>query len=250
MRMRKKRHGFERLAALSALFYKNDSDIWADIPECYAKKQPLCIEIGCGKGGFITGISKAQPDYNYLAVEKISDVIVCAAEKYAGDRGLGHLGHHGGWETPDGILYADGTVWDIPLEERGNVRFVLGDAAEVLSHLPENSVDTIYANFSDPWPKKGYADRRLTSPIFLKEYLRVLKPGGSLQFKTDNAVLFDYSLETIKESPFSLVFETEDLHNSPRASQNVMTEYEKNFSEKGVPIKALEAVKPIITDKE
>ena len=143
----------------------------------------------------------------------------------------------------DGTVYDGGQCWEIPVADRGNVRFTVGDAAEVLSHLPEGSVDAIYANFSDPWPKKGYADRRLTSPVFLKEYLRVLRPGGAFRFKTDNDVLFDYSLETIEASPFRMTFCTRDLHHSERAADNIMTEYERNFSEKGVLIKSLEAVK-------
>jgi len=243
MRMRKKRHGNERLEALDALFIHSQGEIWTDLPSHYEKDQPLRIEIGCGKGGFITGISQVQPEYNWLAVEKISDVMVCAVEKYAGDRGLGKLGYHGGWQAPDGTVYAGGESWDIPMVDRGNVRFTVGDAAEVLSHLPEGSVDAIYANFSDPWPKKGYADRRLTSPVFLKEYLRVLRPGGAFRFKTDNDVLFDYSLETIEASPFRMTFCTRDLHHSERAADNIMTEYERNFSEKGILIKSLEAVK-------
>ncbi|MBQ3176500.1 MAG: hypothetical protein IJB52_01645, partial [Clostridia bacterium] len=136
MRMRKKRHGNERLEALGALFVKEEGEVWTTLPSYYEKDQPLRIEIGCGKGGFITGISLAQPEYNWLAVEKISDVMVCAVEKYAGDRGLGKLGYHGGWQAPDGTVYKDGQCWDIPMDLRGNVRFAIGDAAEVLSHLP------------------------------------------------------------------------------------------------------------------
>lgn len=243
MRMRKKRYGNERLACLSPLVWQSDAEIWEELPACYAESRPLCVEIGCGKGGFITALSEKEPEYNYLAVEKITDVAVCAVEKYAEGRGLGHRAAHGGWQAPDGTVYPYGEMWDIPRELCGNVRFTVGDAAQILAHLPENSVQTIYANFSDPWPKKGYANRRLTSPVFLAAYLRVLIPGGTFRFKTDNDVLFAYSRETIAESPFTLTFCTEDLHHSARAETNIMTEYERNFSEKGVPIKALEARK-------
>ena len=101
----------------------------------------------------------------------------------------------------------------------------------------------IYANFSDPWPKKGYENRRLTSPAFLKEYIRVLAPDGKFVFKTDNDGLFEYSLETVGASELDLIYHTFDLHASERAETNIMTEYERNFSEKGVKIKMLEAVK-------
>ena len=244
MRMRKKRYGNERLACLSTLVWQSVAEIWDDLPCAYEEEQPLCIEIGCGKGGFITALSEREPEHNFLAVEKITDVAVCAVEKYAEGRGLGHKAPHGGWQALDGTVYPYGEIWNIPTAMAGNVRFTVGDAAQILSHLPENSVTTIYANFSDPWPKKGYANRRLTSPVFLAAYLRVLKPGGMFRFKTDNDVLFDYSRETIAESPFEVAFVTEDLHHSERAETNIMTEYERNFSEKGVQIKSIEARKP------
>ena len=247
--MRKKRYGNERLACLSSLVWQSDNEIWEDLPRAYAVAQPLCLEIGCGKGGFITALSQKETEYNYLAVEKITDVAVCAIEKYAEGIGLGHKATHGGWQAPDGVVYPYGETWDIPIGLRGNVRFTIGDAAQILSHLPENSVACIYANFSDPWPKKGYANRRLTSPVFLAAYLRVLKPGGLFRFKTDNDLLFAYSRETLAASPFTLTFCTEDLHHSERAETNIMTEYERNFSEKGVHIKALEAQKPLVYNR-
>ncbi len=243
MRMRKKRHGSERLQALSALFYVGEGDIWEDIGRIYEKEQPLALEIGCGKGDFITALSARDRDYNYLAVEKIADVAVCAAEKYARSRDLGDMAPNGGWKAPDGEIYKDGAAWDIPMEMRGNVRFTVDDAMNVLGHLPDGSVAVIYANFSDPWPKKGYENRRLTSPAFLKEYIRVLAPGGRFVFKTDNDGLFEYSLETVEASDLSMLYHTFDLHASDRAGNNIMTEYERNFSEKGVKIKMLEAEK-------
>lgn len=243
MRMRKKRHGSERVQALSSLYYKGEGEIWSDIDKFYYKEQPLALEIGCGKGDFITGLSARDTEYNYIAVEKIADVSVCAAEKYARSRNLGDMAPNGGWKAPDGQIYKDGAAWDIPLERRGNVRFVVDDAMNVLSHLPDGCVSVIYANFSDPWPKKGYENRRLTSPAFLKEYVRVLSDGGRFVFKTDNDGLFEYSLETVDASPLKLVYKTFDLHASDRAEGNIMTEYERNFSDKGVKIKMLEAVK-------
>lgn len=241
--MRKKRHGSERVQALSSLYYEGKEELWADIDKIYAKEQPVALEIGCGKGDFITKLSARNTEYNYIAVEKIADVSVCAAEKYARSRNLGDMAPNGGWKAPDGQIYKDGDAWDIPLELRGNVRFVIDDAMNVLGHLPHGSVSVIYANFSDPWPKKGYENRRLTSPAFLKEYARVLSDGGRLVFKTDNDVLFEYSLETVEASSLKLVYKTFDLHASDRAGTNIMTEYERNFSEKGVKIKMLEAVK-------
>ena len=243
MRMRKKKHGGERLSALSALLCTDPAQIRPDPRAVFVGEPPLCLEIGCGKGDFITQLSLREPAFGYYAMEKVDDVLGAAVEKYAASRSLGHLAPNGGWMNPEGELFRGGASWDIPMERRGNVRFLSGDAKNLPEYFPENTFEKIFANFSDPWPKKGYANRRLTSPVFLAAYLRVLIPGGTFRFKTDNDVLFAYSRETIAESPFTLTFCTEDLHHSARAETNIMTEYERNFSEKGVPIKALEARK-------
>ncbi len=241
MRMRKKKHGSDRLTALSALHCAVGADGKAVLPE---DGRPLCLEIGCGKGDFVCALSRRCPETNYIAVEKVTDVLVVAVEKYASERGLGKLAPNGGWLSPDGTVYKDGAVWNIPREERGNVRFLPGDAKLLPELFPDSVFDRIYVNFCDPWPKKGYADRRLTAPGFLKEYIRILKPGGTFCFKTDNEGLFEYSKETVAAAGFEIVFLTDDLHESERAADNIMTEYERNFSEKGVKIHALDGVSP------
>ena len=97
-------------------------------------------------------------------------------------------------------------------------------------------MDILYLNFSDPWPKAGHAKRRLTHRNYLAKYKKLLKEGGLLIFKTDNAGLFDFSLEEFEAFGLEMLWQTRDLHNSERAATNVMTEYEKNFSEKGFSI--------------
>lgn len=242
MRMRKKRRGEERLRALSALFV-TEEDCKASLEGVFDATRPLRLEIGCGKGEFIRKLSKRDPDYNYIAVERVGDVIVIAAEKYAEDRDLGCLDYHGGWRSPDGIVYKN-ERWDIPLESRGNVRFLNCDAAELDHMFSSGAFDAVYANFSDPWTKNGYTSRRLTHPDFLKQYERLLREGGSFTFKTDNTELFDFSLEAVRREPcFDIVFETRDLHRSARAECNIVTEYERNFSSQGIPINCFEAVK-------
>ena len=105
MRMKKKRHGGERLSLLSALTTQNPSELVKNVEAEYANSNPLRIEIGCGKGDFVRGKSVQEKDYNYLAIEKIADVCTLAVENYATSRGLGNLAPNGGWMTPDGVKY-------------------------------------------------------------------------------------------------------------------------------------------------
>lgn len=240
MRMRKKKNGAKRIENLSALFI-NCNENSAEIDGIFSEDRPLRIEIGCGKGDFVCGISVSEPDFNYIALERVSDVIMSAVEKYAGSKGLGSLDDHGAWVAPDGTKY-DGERYNIAVEDRGNVRFLCGEAKKFLSLLPDSCVESIYTNFSDPWPKKGYTSRRLTHSDFLKEYARVLIPGGMLKLKTDNDSFFDYSLESIGESEFEIVSYTRDLDSSEEfAKGNIETEYERNFKSQGVKIKAIKA---------
>ena len=240
MRMKKKRHGTERIALLSALVAKNPTELVNNVAETYGNNAPLRVEIGCGKGDFIRGKSVQEPDCNYLAIEKISDVCTVATEKYAVSRGLGQMAFQGGWQKPDGTVYPlGGEEVDFSDLDIGNVRFAVGDASNILADFPDNSVDAIYINFCDPWGKKGYAKRRLTHIGFLDMYSRILIPGGKIHFKTDNRELFDFSLEQVEISKFDLEYKTYDLHASDMNSQNIETEYERNFTEKGFKINML-----------
>ena len=203
MRARKKKHGAERLEAVSDLFTKK--------PIIDPAKKTY-LEIGCGKGKFIIENAEKNPDVNYIAVEKVSDVILLAAEK-AKAKGL------------------------------TNVKFMICDAKGLADIFDPDSIDLIYLNFSDPWPKAGHYKRRLTYKNFLEVYKKILKDDGAIFFKTDNAGLFEFSLEQFAENGWTLKNVTYDLHNSPFAEDNIMTEYEKNFSEKGFNIHRLEAWK-------
>ena len=240
MRMKKKKYGHERLNLLGNLLVSDVEDFIENMDEIFAEKKPLRIEIGCGKGDFICGKSVQEPEYNYLAIEKILDVCVLAVENYAKSRNLGTLATNGGWETQDGTVYPLGSESvAFEKEELGNVRFTIGDAKELLTHIPDSSVESIFINFCDPWSKKGHTKRRLTYIEFLKMYSRILVPGGKIFFKTDNRPLFDFSLEEVEKSPFALEYHTFDLHNSDMNGVNIKTEYERNFSAKGFSINML-----------
>ncbi len=211
MRARKKKHATERIAACAHLLI-TDTEALAKNPQSFfAKEQPLHLEIGCGKGSFACGIAAAHPDVNFIAMERVADVACLALEK----------AERSAAERPD------------------NLRFLIGNAENLTEWLPAHSVDCLYLNFSDPWHKARHAKRRLTHRDFLARYREVLKPGGVLRLKTDNVNLFDFSLEEFTALGLQMTDLTRDLHNSPLAKGNIMTEYEKNFSEKGFPIHAV-----------
>lgn len=177
-----------------------------EIASLFPVKQPLFIEIGMGKGQFITTLAKLHPEINYIGIEKYSSVLVRAIEKQ--------------------------TELELP-----NLKFIRMDAENINDVFDENEVDGIYLNFSDPWPKDRHAKRRLTSRQFFARYEKLLKPEGKIQFKTDNANLFDFSLEEVDATNFKAAEISYDLHNSEWNEGNIMTEYEEKFSAKGNPIK-------------
>ena len=211
MRARKKKHAGERIAACAHLLIA-DPMILAEDPQApFPERRPLHLEIGCGKGSFACGLAAARPDINLIAMERVPDVTCLALEKAVREAD----------SRPD------------------NLRFLIGNAENLTDWFPPHSVDCLYLNFSDPWPKARHEKRRLTHRLFLERYKTVLKKGGVLRFKTDNAGLFDFSLAEFAAAGLSVRDVTRDLHNSPQNEGNIMTEYEKNFSEKGFPIHAV-----------
>lgn len=209
MRMRKKKHGEERINACAELRICEPEILLSELASVFPVSQPIHLEIGCGKGKFACDMAKKYKDINFIAIEKVPDVCCVALEKAMEQR---------------------------ELRERDNLRFIIGDAKTLDCSFPAASLDCIYLNFSDPWPKKGHSKRRLTYRSFLEIYKKLLKPDGILKFKTDNAGLFDFSLEEFSAVGASVIWQTRDLHSSENAEENVMTEYEKNFSEKGFSI--------------
>ena len=205
MRMRRKKHGAERIAACAEILIENPATPAVSPQVYFTEEKPICLEIGCGKGDFAVGMSAKHPGENWIAMERVPDVACLALEK-----AMNHKD-----ERPD------------------NLRFLIGDARNLTDWFLPHSVDSIYLNFSDPWPKKGYAKRRLTHEGFLELYRSVLREGGMLYLKTDNEGLFDFSLEQFAICGLEIVWQTRDLHASEKAEDNVMTEYERNFSAKG-----------------
>ena len=216
MRMRKKKHSAQRLAACSEYLYIHEGEPLTDPSrEIFSRPgTPLYLEIGAGKGGFAVGMVKQHTDVSYLAMERVGDCVVLAAER----------------AKTEGV--AD------------RLRFITETADNLTRILAPGTVDAIFLNFSDPWSKKGYAKRRLTHRRYLAVYMSLLKDGGILRFKTDNVGLFDFSLEEIEAVGLKPVKLTRDLHASEWSACNVVTEYEANFSSQGININMVEVVKP------
>ena len=183
---------------------------WSQI---FGNNNPVHIEIGMGKGRFITTLASMHPDINYVGIEKYSSVLLRAVEKQ------------------DELC--------LP-----NLRFIRMDAENITSVFGKEEVDRIYLNFSDPWPKDRHAKRRLTSRQFFARYDEILKSNGRVEFKTDNRPLFDFSVEEVNEAGWKLSVCTYDLHNDEKLMEgNVMTEYEERFSSQGNPICKLVAIR-------
>ena len=205
MRMRRKKHGAERIAACAEILIAGPMSADVDPVDYFEANAPVHLEIGCGKGDFAVGMAAKNPDCNFIAMERVPDVACLALEKAMRCKDT----------RPD------------------NLRFVIGDAQNLGDWIKPHSIDCIYLNFSDPWPKKGYAKRRLTHRGFLELYRGLLREGGMLKLKTDNEGLFSFSLEEFEAAGLTVEWKTSDLHASEKAGDNVMTEYEFRFSEMG-----------------
>ncbi|TFD98275.1 tRNA (guanosine(46)-N7)-methyltransferase TrmB [Jeotgalibacillus salarius] len=172
--------------------------------DVFGNNHELHIEVGSGKGRFITEMAKLHPDINYIAIELSESIALSALEC---------------------MIEAD-----VP-----NVRLLTINAEILNDVFDKGEVDRVYLNFSDPWPKNRHEKRRLTFKKFLDLYKTVLPENGEIHFKTDNRGLFEYSLESFSAYGLLLTYVSLDLHNSEYEG-NVMTEYEEKFSSMGQPI--------------
>ncbi len=218
--MRKKKYLNERLESVSDYLYiMNTQDRnfntailekeYIDFENWFQNKNPIYLEIGCGKGKFACEYAKAHPNVNIIAVEKSANVIVIACET-AKQMGL------------------------------TNLKFITGSAEYLERFIPEKTISGIFLNFSCPFPKKAYATHRLTHARFLEIYKRLLCDGAEIHQKTDNMHFFEFSLEQFSSCGFALKNVSLDLHNSDFEG-NIVTEYESKFVAQGLPIYRLEA---------
>ncbi len=186
---------------------KNSKGKFAD--QVFGNEKPLHVEIGMGKGDFIIAMAKKYPDVNFVGIEMYESVVCRALKK-------------------------------LESEHLDNVKIICIDAI-ALGEIFANEIDTIYLNFSDPWPKKRHAKRRLTAETYLKIYDNLLKDNGLIIQKTDSVLLFESSIISLSQHGYVIDDISLDLHNSER--DNVMTEYERKFSSQGIKINYLKAHK-------
>lgn len=209
MRLRNKPRAAGEIAANPQYITTTPAEFKGQWQSKFAKNQPLSIEVGSGKGRFIVEMAKANPERNFIGIEIQQSVAIMILEKQL--------------------------TAQLP-----NLYLIQADGGELTDFFADNEVAQIYLNFSDPWPKTRHAKRRLTHQLFLKMYQAILQPQGSLQFKTDNRGLFEYSL--ISFNQFGMQFDdlSLDLH-ADEAPENIETEYEQRFSQMGHPIYLISA---------
>lgn len=211
MRMRKKANEIPRMEHCSHLLVSNPEDAHGRWRELICRDfKRIYIELGCGKGQFTTNMAMQNPDDFFIAIERINSALVIAMER-ADKLGL------------------------------QNLLFISGDAAKLPQYFDSGEIDGIFINFCDPWPARKHIKRRLTSPGFLHIYRDILKEGGQIHFKTDNAPLFSYSTEQFLACGFRLDAVTHDLHANGICG--VMTDYEEKFHSQGMAICSLTAIR-------
>ncbi len=179
-----------------------DPETKIDLSEVFGNDKPVHIEIGSGKGKFITGLAELNSDINYIAIEKYHSVLIKILDKLESN----------------------------PLV---NIRLMSLDASNILEIFDADSIDRIYLNFSDPWHKARHSKRRLTHSNFLSKYEQILKSGKEIHFKTDNRKLFEFSIESLNDYGMKITNLNLDLHKDELDFINITTEYEDKYSSKG-----------------
>lgn len=176
--------------------------------EEFKNNNDIYLELGCGRGSFTAKTALKYPDKNIVAIDLKDEILVM-------------------------------TLKNINEAEVTNVRIIAMNIGGIAEIFDENEISRIYINFCNPWPKDRHKKRRLTHTRFLTEYKKFIKKGTEIHFKTDDLELFEESFEYFEESGFEILYKTYDLHNSEYAEENIMTEYESKFKEKGIKSKFL-----------
>ena len=209
MRVRNRKGATELLEAHPQYVILNPADAKGRWQEIFGNDHPIHVEVGSGKGAFVSGMAKANPEINYIGIDIQKSVLSYALDK---------------------VL-----ATDVP-----NIKLLWVDGSDLTDYFEEGEIDRLYLNFSDPWPKKRHEKRRLTYQSFLATYQQILPENGEIHFKTDNRGLFEYSLVSFSQYGMKLKGVWLDLHASD-FEENVLTEYEQKFANKGQVIYRVEA---------
>ena len=204
MRLRHKPWAKEKIEAHPDYVVPNPETFHGRLNELFGNENPVHIEVGTGKGRFVSEMARANPSINYIGIELQESVIVSALDR---------------------LIEGRITKCEIVTHEWRRLR----------KYFAKGDIQRVYLNFSDPWPKKRHEKRRLTSESFLNLYKAIMIDAGEIHFKTDNRGLFEYSLISFTKYGLQLSYVSLDLHNSDLEG-NIMTEYEEKFSAKGQPI--------------
>lgn len=220
MRIRRKKRLDERITNCSEVIAVADRDVinvnvavknkkYFDTEKLFGNNNGIEMDIGCGKGSFVCELARRNPEKNYFAVDMIENIIIVGAER-AQNEGL------------------------------KNLRFINTGAEYLPRYIKDGSIDKIYLNFSPPYPKSSYSNRRLTNDRFIAVFKRLLKPEGQIEQKTDDKVFFDYSVRQLEKHGFTVEDLTSAYVNG-EISDNVRTEFECRFNSANVPVYMLRA---------
>jgi len=222
MRLRRRSNTKEVLQALKERVVLEPKALRGKWAERFGNDRPIHVELGMGKGRFISLMSLKYPDINFIGMDMYDELIRKANEKAEETRAEWSRIH--GAEPPNNLMLA-----------LGNIEFI----EEMFA---PGEVERIYLNFSDPWPKTRHAPRRLTHANFLKKYRNILNDNGEIHFKTDSVSLFEFSLNSFAEMELMMRNISLDLHAGGMAPNNVMTEYEEKFASQGMKIHRVEVI--------
>lgn len=209
------RENLEQQESLVVLDPREYKGRWAEL---FGNDRPIHVELGMGKGQFVSGMSVKYPEANFVGMDMYDELIRRASEKVR-------------------------SIWqEQHQQEPASVRLALGNIESIDEFFAPGEIQRIYLNFSDPWPKKKHGRRRLTHPRFLDKYCKLLNEEGEIHFKTDSRSLFEFSLNSFATSGLQMRNISLSLHADGIVEDNVMTEYESKFVGQGMPIYRCEVV--------
>lgn len=212
MRRRGVKNLSTRIVSHPEVLIQNPAEHKGKWNKLFENDNPIYLEIGMGKGDFIIELARRNPNINYIGLEKFPSVIVVAMDK-------------------------------VVLSKLTNIKLICFDATNLKEIFEDHEINQIYLNFSDPWPKSRHAKRRLTSKSFLDLYQDILIKNGTIEFKTDNRGLFEYSLVSFNQNNWEFLNLSLDLHTDYNTEEIAKTEYEKRFIALGQPIYFVETKK-------